>query len=79
MVKIKLIYFHEKDTCHIVAVWDCRNNPKLLQDKLGEESIRRTDPLCENTIVFKAKRLLCPGLNTIVFADEYYCVQVETL
>ena len=37
MVKIKLIYFHEKDTCHIVAVWDCRNNPKLLQDKLGEE------------------------------------------
>ena len=36
-VKIKLIYFHEKDTCHIVAVWDCRNNPKLLQDKLGEE------------------------------------------
>ena len=37
MVKIKLIYIHEKDTCHIVAVWDCRNNPKLLQDKLGEE------------------------------------------
>ena len=35
--KIKLIYFHEKDTCHIVAVWDCRNNPTLLQDKLGEE------------------------------------------
>ena len=32
-----LIYFHEKDTCHIVAVWDCRNNPTLLQDKLGEE------------------------------------------
>ena len=82
MVKIKLIYFHEKDTCHIVAVWDCRNNPKLLQDKLGEEEIyTRIDcpSLRKNTIVFKAKRLLCPGLNTIVFADEYYCVQVETL
>ena len=36
-VKEKLIFFHEKDTCNIVAVWDCRNNPKLLQDKLGEE------------------------------------------
>lgn len=28
MVKNKIIYFHEKDTCHIVAVWGCRNNPQ---------------------------------------------------
>lgn len=30
----KLIYFQEMDTCHIVAIWDCRNNPDILQNKL---------------------------------------------
>ncbi len=27
----KIIYFIESDICHIVAVWDCRNNPELLK------------------------------------------------
>lgn len=26
----KMIYFHEADVCHIVAIWDCRNNPNKL-------------------------------------------------
>lgn len=29
----KLIYFREADVCHIVAIWDCRNNPEVLQRK----------------------------------------------
>lgn len=31
----KLIYFYESKICHIVAIWDCRNNPQLLQDKIN--------------------------------------------
>ena len=46
--------------------------PEEIYTRIGCPSLRK------NTIVFKAKRLLCPGLNTIVFADEYYCVQVGT-
>ena len=33
----KVIYFYESGICHIVAVWDCRNNPGVLQDKLRKE------------------------------------------
>lgn len=29
----KLIYFYEAEVCHILAIWDCRNNPTVLQDK----------------------------------------------
>ena len=30
----KLIYFYEAGVCHIISIWDCRNNPTLLQDKI---------------------------------------------
>lgn len=30
----KMIYFHEADVCHIVAIWDCRNNPDKLDSKI---------------------------------------------
>ncbi len=28
----KVIYFFDSNICHIVAIWDCRNNPGRLAD-----------------------------------------------
>lgn len=30
----KLLYFYEMDICHIVAIWDCRNEPEILKSKI---------------------------------------------
>ncbi len=30
----KIIYFIDANVCHIVTVWDCRNNPHILENKL---------------------------------------------
>jgi len=34
----KIIYFHEFDICHIVAIWDCRNNPDILPAKIKNKN-----------------------------------------
>lgn len=31
----KMIYFYESGFCHIVAIWDCRNNPEELEDRVS--------------------------------------------
>ena len=35
--RYKLIYLYEKETCSILMVWDCRQNPQLLKnsDRFG--------------------------------------------
>ena len=36
--RYKLIYLYENDTCSILMVWDCRQNPKQLKNSERFES-----------------------------------------
>ena len=36
--RYKLIYLYEKETCSILMVWDCRQNPQLLKNSDRFES-----------------------------------------
>lgn len=34
--RYKLIYYFENDTVYVIAVWDCRQNPSQLTQKLSQ-------------------------------------------